>query len=140
MTDVEAEIRHEALLPSQLPSQMTHEDAQNDSSEPGTEDVRLEVPTEFHEKRRPWSSQGFKSVLSPSPLFIDSRRTSKDDLSVASDPVTPKRPNVIPRGLSLQMPPRDVSSTSTANLTKRIPVSPKPETPAYSPFVSPPSV
>ena len=132
MTDVEDDIQHEALLPSQV----THDEAQNGSSEPGNESVRLEIPAEYHEKRRPWSSQGFKSVLSPSPVFIDSRRASKDDLSVASDPVTPKRPNVIPRGLSLQMPPRDISSTSTANLTKRIPVSPKPETAASYPSPS----
>lgn len=136
MTNLEAEIQHEALLPrALLPSQMTQE-ARNGSSEPGNEIVRLEIPAEYHEKRRPWSSQGFKSVLSPSPLFIDSRRTSKDDLSVASDPVTPKRPNVPPRCLSLQMPPRDISSTSTANLTKRIPVSPKPETAATYPSPS----
>ncbi len=132
MADVEADVQHEAPLPSQ----MTHQEARNGSGEPGNENVGLEVPEEYHTKRRPWSSQGFKSVLSPSPLFIDSRRGSKDDLSVASDPVTPKRPNVAPRGLSLQMPPRDVSSTSTANLTKRIPVSPKPETAASYPSPS----
>ena len=132
MTDIEAEIQHEALLPSQ----MTDQEAPNGSGGAANEDVGLEVPEEYHKKRRPWSSQGFKSILSPSPLFIDSRQTSKDDLSVASEPVTPKRPNVAPRCLSLQMPPRDVSSTSTANLTKRIPVSPKPETAASYPSPS----
>ena len=132
MIDIEAESQHEALLPGQ----MTPQEAQNGSSEPGNDNVSLEVPAEYDKKRRPWSSQGFRSVLSPSPLFIDSRQTSKDDLSVASDPVTPKRPNVTPRGLSLQMPPRDISSTSTANLTKRIPVSPKPETAASYPSPS----
>ena len=132
MADVVEDIQCEAPLPSQ----MTHQAAQDGSGEPGNENFELEVPPEHHKKRRPWSSQGFKSVLSPSPLFIDSRRTSKDDLSVASGPVTPKRPNVVPRGLSLQMPPRDISSTSTANLTKRIPVSPKPETAASYPSPS----
>ena len=132
MADLEADIQHEATLPSQ----MTHQGARNGSSEAGDETAGLEVTPEFHKKRRPWSSQGFKSILSPSPIFIDSRRASKDDLSVASGPVTPKRPNVVPRGLSLQMPPRDVSSTSTANLTKRIPVSPKPETAASYPSPS----
>ena len=130
MADVEAGIQHEARLPSQMTH---HQDARNGSDEPGSENIRLEIPDEYHPKRRPWSSQGFKSVLSPSPLFIDSRRTSKDDLSVVSEPVTPKRLDVAPRGLSLQMPPRDVSSTSTANLTKRIPPSPKPETAASYP-------
>lgn len=132
MADVEEEIQPEAPLPSQ----MTDQEARNGSGEPGNEDFGLEVPPEYHKKRRPWSSQGFKSILSPSPLFIDSRRASKDDLSVASGPVTPKRSNVVPRGLSLQMPPRDISSTSTANLTKRIPVSPKPETAASYPSPS----
>ena len=132
MAGIEAEDQHEAWLPSQ----MTDQEAHNGSSEPGNEHTGLEIPEEYHKKRRPWSSQGFKSVLSPSPLFIDSRRASKDDLSVSSDPVTPKRPNVAPRGLSLQMPPRDVSSTSTANLTKRIPPSPKPETAASYPSPS----
>lgn len=132
MADVEEEIQHEAPLPSH----MTHQEAENGSGEPGNENFRLDIPPEYPKKRRPWSSQGFKTILSPSPLFIDSRRASKDDLSVASGPVTPKRPNVVPRGLSLQMPPRDTSSTSTANLTKRIPVSPKPETAASYPSPS----
>lgn len=77
--------------------------------------------------QRPWSAQGCQSALSPSPTFIDTRRLSKDDTHIFSGPVTPRRPNHPPRGLSLQMPPRDLSSTSTANLTKRIPLSPKPE-------------
>ncbi|CAD6584237.1 MAG: hypothetical protein ASARMPREDX12_001564 [Alectoria sarmentosa] len=115
---------------------MTHQEARNGSGEPGNENVGLGTPPEYHKKPRPRSSQGFQSVLSPSPLLIDSRRASKDDLSVASGPVTPKRSNIPPRGLSLQMPPRDISSTSTANLTKRIPVSPKPETAASYPSPS----
>ena len=132
MADAEEDVQCEAPLPSQ----MTHQEAEDGSGGPGIENFELEVPPEYHKKRRPWSSQGFKSILSPSPLFIDSRRASKDDLSVASGPVTPKRPNVVPRALSLQMPPRDISSTSTANLTKRIPVSPKPETTASYPSPS----
>ena len=80
-------------------------------------------------KPRPWSSQGIKPTLSPSPTFTKSeeRRASRDDIDI-SGPATPKRPNFPSRGLSLQMPPRDLTSTSTANLTKRIPPSPKPDT------------
>lgn len=89
-------------------------------------------------KRRPWSTHDFKSILSPFPSFLESKRSSKDDLSVTSGPVTPKRPAVTLRGLSLQMPPQDLSSTSTANLTRRIPASPKPESAASYP--SPASV
>ena len=134
MADFEEDIQNEAPLPSQII--MAHPEVHNGSGEPGNESSSLEVPSEHHKKRRPWSSQGFKSVLSPSPLFVDSRRASKDDLSLTSGPFTAKRPNVVPRGLSLQMPPRDISSTSTANLTKRIPVSPKPETAASYPSPS----
>ena len=95
-------------------------------------------PPNITRKRRPWSTQDFKSLLSPSPSFTESRRSSKDDLSIASGPVTPQRPTAGPRGLSLQMPPRDISSTSTANLSKRIPVSPVPDSSASYP--SPASV
>ncbi|KAI4122063.1 MAG: hypothetical protein LQ338_006020 [Usnochroma carphineum] len=74
---------------------------------------------------RPWSTEGIQAMLSPSPTF-DESNTSKDDIHVPPNhPVTPKRPNYPPRGLSLQMPPRDISSTSTANLIKRVPLSPK---------------
>ncbi|KAL8924883.1 MAG: hypothetical protein Q9208_003766 [Pyrenodesmia sp. 3 TL-2023] len=72
---------------------------------------------------RPWSTEGI--VLAPSPLFVEPK-TSKDDIGLPpNNPITPKRPNYPPRGLSLQMPPRDISSTSTANLLKRVPLSPK---------------
>ncbi|KAL8833836.1 MAG: hypothetical protein Q9170_004058 [Blastenia crenularia] len=73
-------------------------------------------------RTRPWSVEGIQAV---SPSF-DEPQTSKDDISLPpNDPVTPRRPNYPYRGLSLQMPPRDISSTSTANLVKRVPLSPK---------------
>jgi hypothetical protein len=121
-----------------LPNQMTHEEHENGNHDPRILTVEEEQPPNTTRKRRPWSSQDFKSILSPSPSFVESRRSSKDDLSVTSGPVTPKRPAVAPRGLSLQMPPRDLTSTSTANLSKRIPLSPKPESSASYP--SPASV
>lgn len=122
-----------------LPSPMTTEE-----NELGNGEVPVDAcgegasPPNITTKRRPWSTQDFQSLLSPSPSFTESRRSSKDDLSIASGPVTPKRPAVAPRGLSLQMPPRDISSTSTANLSKRIPVSPVPDSSASYP--SPASV
>ncbi|MCJ1397493.1 hypothetical protein MMC11_000686 [Xylographa trunciseda] len=80
-------------------------------------------------KPRSWSSLELKRTLSPSPAFLEPAKTSKDDTHVAPFPVTPKRPNLPPRGLSLQMPPRDITSSSTANLTtnllNRVPLSPK---------------
>lgn len=81
--------------------------------------------TTLRPRSRPWSSHESLSALSPSPLFIEAVKTSKDDIHVPPTPVTPKRPNIPSRGLSLQMPPRDFSSTSTANLTKRMPSSPQ---------------
>ena len=74
---------------------------------------------------RPWSSHDIKVSLSPSPQFIESSRISKDDSYTFSSPATPKQSSDSTRGLSLQMPPRDVSSTSTANLSKKVPSSPK---------------
>lgn len=76
-------------------------------------------------RQRPKSSHDIRATLSPSPLFVESFKRSKDDINVPISPVTPKKPNAFPRGLSLQMPPRDISSTSIANLTKRVPLSPK---------------
>ncbi len=87
---------------------------------------------------RPKSSHDIRSTLSPSPLFVEAFKRSKDDISVASSPVIPKKPNAFSRGLSLQMPPRDISSTSTANLTKRVPLSPKLDSSAS--YTSPSSV
>lgn len=88
---------------------------------------------------RPKSSHDLRSTLAPSPLFVEPSERSKDDINVAPSPITPKRPFPLPISLSLQMPPRDVSSTSTASLTKRIPLSPKldPSSSYASPSVLP---
>lgn len=77
-------------------------------------------------RTRPWSTEGVQAVLHPSPVLIEGK-ASKDDINLPPhNPVTPKRPNYPARGLSLQMPPRDTSSTSTANLIKRVvPLSPR---------------
>jgi hypothetical protein len=64
-----------------------------------------------------------KPSLSPSPAFREPARTVKDDTAFVS-PSTPKRPNFPVRGLSLQMPARDVSSP-TSNFATRVPLSPK---------------
>ncbi len=74
---------------------------------------------------RPRSSHEIRSPVSHSSLFLEPSKRSKDDIHLPPSPVTSKRPNVSHRGLSLQMPPRDVSSTSTANLTRPVPLSPK---------------
>jgi hypothetical protein len=66
-------------------------------------------------------SDGSPPVLSPSPKFREPEKRSKDDTSV-DNPVTPRRPAYQLRGLSLQMPPRDLRSADTYD---RIPLSPK---------------
>ncbi|KAL8948088.1 MAG: hypothetical protein Q9222_005691, partial [Ikaeria aurantiellina] len=91
---------------------------------PHTTSPEIEI-SKSPRRPRPWSTEGLEALLAPSPSIVDSK-TSKDDIDISiNSPTTPKRPNYPPRGLSLQMPPRDVSSTSTANLIKRVPLSPK---------------
>ncbi|EON69298.1 hypothetical protein W97_08458 [Coniosporium apollinis CBS 100218] len=66
-------------------------------------------------------------ALSPSPNFRETlRRGSKDDHAIASEPKTPRRPDFLARGLSLQLPPRDMGVQSPgANYTTRAPLSPQ---------------
>ncbi|KAG8532699.1 uncharacterized protein KY384_002576 [Bacidia gigantensis] len=132
---------HGSLLPDQLLSQMTFEKQQEgahresfDRLLPSIDEPRPTSPI----RQRPWSSQGIKSTLSPSPALLDDRKSSKDDSDISTHPITPKRADFGSRTLSLQMPPRDFSSTSTANLSKRVPVSPKPD--SASAYPSPTSV
>lgn len=68
-------------------------------------------------------SEAPKPTLSPSPAFREPSRT-KDDLEVAS-PVTPKRPSFHGRGLSLQMPTKDLSSPGASSITAQVPLSPR---------------
>ncbi|KAL8656933.1 MAG: hypothetical protein Q9226_002422 [Calogaya cf. arnoldii] len=91
---------------------------------PHTTSPEIEI-SKSPRRQRPWSTEGIHAVLSPSPTLVESRTTKDDTHLPSNNPVTPKRPNCPPRGLSLQMPPRDISSTSTANLLKRVPLSPK---------------
>lgn len=133
MADIEVS---ETSLPSQYTQPEQEQETRNGSGEHGISKIEAENSSLFQSRRRPWSSQDFRSILSPSPYFVENQRSSKDDINIASGPVTPKRLNVAPRGLSLQMPPTDISSTSTANLSKRIPLSPKPDSSASYPSPS----
>ncbi|KAL9003422.1 MAG: hypothetical protein Q9188_003709 [Gyalolechia gomerana] len=99
-----------------------HESTDHDQSHPTSPAIEI---SKSPRRPRPWSTEGVQAVLSPSPSF-DESKTSKDDIHLPPNiPFTPRRPNYPSRGLSLQMPPRDISSTSTANLIKRVPLSPK---------------
>ena len=97
----------------------------------------LTISTSFPMPDRPWTSHEIRCPLSPSPALVESPSLSKDDSFATPTPTTPRRTTFASRGLSLQMPPRDVSSTSTANLTKHIPQSPKLESP--NSYTYPPS-
>ncbi|KAG4439692.1 hypothetical protein IFR05_004829 [Cadophora sp. M221] len=69
-------------------------------------------------------SDGGPPALSPSPKFREpEKRKSKDDSALDGSPTTPRRP-AFPRGLSLQMPARDLMSPN-ASTTYRVPLSPK---------------
>lgn len=65
--------------------------------------------------------------LSPSPKFREPNRTSKDDHHIASHPRTPRRPDFLSRGLSLQVPPSGTLSgmPSPALFAHRVPLSPQ---------------
>ncbi|KAK8241351.1 hypothetical protein IWZ00DRAFT_516178 [Phyllosticta capitalensis] len=65
--------------------------------------------------------------LSPSPKIV-SKRESKDDTSITT-PRTPRRPDFLARGLSLQMPPRDPTlGLQHPSTNHRIPLSPQLDT------------
>lgn len=69
-------------------------------------------------------SDGGPPALSPSPKFREPEmRKTKDDSALNGSPTTPRRP-AFPRGLSLQMPARDLMSPN-ASTTYRVPLSPK---------------
>ncbi len=86
--------------------------------------VRTPSKSQSPSKNRSFSDAA--PTLSPSPNFRETlRRGSKDDHAIISDPKTPRRPDLA-RGLSLQMPPRDLGMQSpAANYTTRAPLSPQ---------------
>jgi hypothetical protein len=63
--------------------------------------------------------------LEPSPKFREPRRTSKDDHAIIASPSTPRRPDFLARGLSLQMPSRESPMPSPAHFSARVPLSPQ---------------
>jgi hypothetical protein len=61
--------------------------------------------------------------LEPSPKFREPARMSKDDHTIV--PSTPRRPDFLTRGLSLQMPAREAPMPSPAHFAARVPLSPQ---------------
>ena len=95
-------------------------------------EARKEIPKNVNLSigRKGWRSISVdvKSTLSPAPAFLEASRNSQDDITIGSanrpNPTTPKRPQLLSRGLSLQMPLADTTSSST-NLINRISLSPQ---------------
>lgn len=63
--------------------------------------------------------------LEPSPKFREPARMSKDDHTILPSPSTPRRPDFLSRGLSLQMPAREPPMPSPAHFAARVPLSPQ---------------
>ncbi|KAH7069902.1 hypothetical protein BKA63DRAFT_421658 [Paraphoma chrysanthemicola] len=64
--------------------------------------------------------------LEPSPKFREPpARISKDDHTILPNPTTPRRPDFLSRGLSLQMPAREMPMPSPAHFAARVPLSPQ---------------
>ena len=85
------------------------------------------TPEKKASKARSLSDGDGPPALSPSPRFREpEKRVSKDDSAINGSPITPRRPSLLQRGLSLQMPPRDMLlSPNTSAYINRVPLSPK---------------
>ena len=120
-------------LESQLTSGLhayCHDSPQEDKAPNGSDLQENDGLVKSPRKQRSVSDS--TPVLSPSPNFRESRRTSKDDHAVPTGisvlPRTPKRPDLPSRGLSLQMPPSDLMSLSSTSARSRGPLSPQLDT------------
>ncbi|KAF1938949.1 hypothetical protein EJ02DRAFT_353435 [Clathrospora elynae] len=64
--------------------------------------------------------------LEPSPKFREPARVmTKDDQTITASPSTPRRPDFLSRGLSLQMPSKESPMSSPAHFAARVPLSPQ---------------
>ena len=97
--------------------------AQDTESEKGKESERHATARSPSKARS--LSDGGRPILIPSPKFREpEKRRSQDDSAIGDSPSTPQRPVFARRGLSLQMPPRDLLSPSPSAYSNRVPLSP----------------
>lgn len=81
-------------------------------------------PMQTPQKSKARSLSDSTPKLEPSPKFREPTRASKDDHTVITSPSTPRRPDFLSRGLSLQMPSRELPMPSPAQIA-RVPLSPQ---------------
>lgn len=117
----------EAMLASKLSEQLREhvsESRQGDNDDLTSRGsvYAVRTPSKSPSKQRSLSDSTPK--LSPSPNFKESARVSKDDHTIVSNPKTPRRPDFLARGLSLQMPTKQGAS-SAGLLPSHGPLSPK---------------
>lgn len=87
--------------------------------------MREQQPMRTPQKSKARSLSDSTPKLEPSPKFREPTRTSKDDHTVVTSPSTPRRPDFLSRGLSLQMPSQELPMPSPAHFAARVPLSPQ---------------
>src|SRR5690242_11953476 len=92
-----------------------------------TDSIRREEGATMHtpQKSKARSFSDSTPKLEPSPKFREPTKASKDDHTDVASPTTPRRPDFLSRGLSLQMPPRELPMSSPAHFAARVPLSPQ---------------
>lgn len=119
----------EALIESRLASQRSEVDILNnlnhDKTTPVLQSASANTPQNTPNSSKARSLSDSTPQLSPSPKFREPERTSKDDHTIMTSPRTPRRPELLSRGLSLQMPPLDMPMPSPAHFAARVPLSPQ---------------
>ncbi|KAF2181103.1 hypothetical protein K469DRAFT_671740 [Zopfia rhizophila CBS 207.26] len=113
----------EAMLGSRLASQRSTDSSDEREDSASGSQSSVKTPQKSLSKARSLSDS--TPQLSPSPKFRESLRTSKDDHTIISSPRTPRRPDILSKGLSLQMPPRESGMPSPAHFAQRVPLSPQ---------------
>lgn len=109
-------------IASQISSQLPESTAKADRSDADDTSNPHRTPSKSPSKSRSFSES--LPQLSPSPKFREPKKESKDDHTIISSPRTPRRPELLSRGLSLQMPPREPGMLSS-NVISRAPLSPQ---------------